>query len=164
MTESDSAPEPGSTGKPGSPAQFRAAVAANPADRPRASAQPGTAAQFRAAVEAGDIAAAVAVFSPDVVFHSPVVHRPYHGKEALHRILAAVSTVFENFRYIAEYTGPDGHLLEFRAEVDGRELQGVDILRGSTDTADRLTELTVLVRPYSAATALKDRMAALLRG
>lgn len=140
------------------------AVEAASAAEPQAAAEPKAAAEFRAAVEAGDVAAAVAVFSQDVVFHSPVVHRPYHGKEALHRILAAVFTVFENFRYVAEYAGPDGHVLEFRAEVDGRELQGVDILRGSIATADQLTELTVLVRPYSAATALKDRMAALLRG
>jgi hypothetical protein len=35
----------------------------------------------------------------------------------------------------------------------------VDILRGD---GERLTELTVLVRPYSAATLLRERMAALL--
>jgi hypothetical protein len=35
----------------------------------------------------------------------------------------------------------------------------VDILRSD---GERLTELTVLVRPYSAATLLRERMAALL--
>ena len=114
---------------------------------------------FRAAVEAKDVDAAVALFTPDVVFHSPVVHKPYVGREALHAILSAVMAVFEDFRYTASYEGPSGHVLEFACRVGDRELQGVDILRGS---GEQLTELTVLVRPYSAATLLRERMAALL--
>jgi len=120
--------------------------------------------RFRAAVEAGDLDAALAQFADDVVFNSPVVYKPYQGKEALRWILGAVFTVFENFRYTAEYTGPGGHVLAFSAEVGGRELDGVDILRTGSGPDDPLTELTVLVRPYSSATALKERMAALLTG
>ncbi len=114
---------------------------------------------FRTAVHTGDVDAAVALFAEDAVFHSPVVHKPYVGREALRAILTAVTTVFEDFRYTAEYGGPDGHVLVFEARVGERELQGVDILRGADGV---LTELTVLVRPYSAATALRERMAALL--
>lgn len=115
--------------------------------------------EFRAAVEAKDVDAAVALFAPDVVFHSPVVHKPYVGREALHAILSAVTVVFEDFRYTGSYEGSSGHVLEFACRVGDRELQGVDILRGS---GEQLTELTVLVRPYSAATLLRERMAALL--
>jgi hypothetical protein len=114
---------------------------------------------FRRAVESGDVGAAVALFAPDAVFHSPVVHEPYEGREALRTILAAVVGVFEGFRYTAEYRGPDGHVLEFACRVGDRELQGIDILRADGDV---LTELTVMVRPYSAATLLRERMAALL--
>lgn len=118
---------------------------------------------FRTAVLDGDVDAAVALFAQDAVFHSPVVHRPYVGREALRAILAAVTTVFEDFHYTAEYgssdTDGDGHVLVFEARVGEREIQGVDILRGVDGV---LTELTVLVRPYSAATALRERMAALL--
>lgn len=115
---------------------------------------------FRAAVEAHDTDSAAALFAPDAVFHSPVVHRPYVGREALHVILGAVAGVFEDFRYTGSYgDGADGHVLVFSARVGDRELEGVDILRGSGGV---LTELTVMVRPYSAATALRERMAALL--
>lgn len=117
-----------------------------------------TAAAFRAAVENHDIDAAVALFAPDVVFRSPVVHTPYVGHDALRAVLGAVVTVFEDFRYTAEYSGPDGHVLEFACRVGKFDLQGVDILRGPGP----LTELTVLVRPYSAITALRERMAAAL--
>jgi hypothetical protein len=118
--------------------------------------------RFKAAILAGDMAAAVDQFSDDVVFNSPVVHRPYQGKAALRAILDAAFTVFENFRYTAEYSSTDGHVLMFRAEVDGRELQGVDILGPSATPDAPLPELTVLTRPYSATTALRERMAALL--
>ena len=116
-------------------------------------------AAFRAAVERKDVDAAVALFAPDVIFHSPVVHKPYAGREALHVILSAVMTVFEDFRYTGSYAGDTGHVLEFACRVGDRELQGVDILRGD---GAQLTELTVLVRPYSAATLLRERMAALI--
>ncbi len=114
---------------------------------------------FRAAVHTGDVDAAVALFADDAVFHSPVVHRPYVGRAALRAILTAVPTVFEDFRYTAEYGSADGHVLVFEARVGDRTLQGVDILRGADGV---LTELTVMVRPYSAATTLRKRMAALL--
>ncbi|HZG91117.1 MAG TPA: nuclear transport factor 2 family protein [Pseudonocardia sp.] len=129
-----------------------------------------SAAAFRAAVESGDPDAAADLFAPDAVFHSPVVHAPYAGREALRRILRAVTVVFEDFRYTAEYAGEHGHVLEFACRVGDRDLQGVDILRGDILRGDGLrgdgllTELTVLVRPYSAATALRTRMAELLTG
>jgi ketosteroid isomerase-like protein len=119
------------------------------------------AARFRAAVEAGDVAAAVALFAEDAVFHSPVAHRPYHGREALGAVLGAVFTVFEDFRYTAEYSGGDGHVLRFATRVGDRALEGVDILE---ERDGEIAALTVLVRPYSAATALRDRMAAVLAG
>jgi hypothetical protein len=116
-------------------------------------------AAFRAAVEAGDVDAAVALFTPDAVFHSPVAHRPYAGRGPLRAVLSAVVTVFEDFRYTGSYGGAEGHVLRFAARVGDRELEGVDILEADDG---QLTTLTVLVRPYSAATALRDRMAALL--
>ena len=116
-------------------------------------------AAFRAAVEAGDVDAAVDLFAPDAVFHSPVAHRPYVGREPLRAVLTAVFTVFADFRYTGSYGGGDGHVLRFTTRVGDRELEGVDILEAD---GGRLTGLTVLVRPYSAATALRDRMAALL--
>lgn len=114
---------------------------------------------FRDAVECRDVDAAVALFDPEAVFHSPVVHRPYVGRDALRAILGAVVTVFEDFRYTGSYDGDGGHVLVFAARVGDRAIEGVDILTGRDGV---LTELTVMVRPYSAATLLRERMAALL--
>ena len=119
-------------------------------------------AAFRTAVESGALTRAVSLFADDATFWSPVVHRPYVGREAIGLILDAVGRVFEDFRYTASYAsddGSEGHVLAFSTRVGDREVHGVDILRGS---GGQLTELTVMVRPYSAATALRERMAALL--
>ena len=87
------------------------------------------------------------------------MHRPYVGPAPLRAVLGAVLQVFADFRYTGAYSGERGHVLEFACRVGDRECQGVDILRGD---GGRLTELTVLVRPYSAATLLREQMAALL--
>jgi hypothetical protein len=117
------------------------------------------AAVFRRGVETGDFESVSSLLADDVVFHSPIVFADYRGRDQVMAILQAVSVVFEDFRYVGEYSAEDGHVLEFAARVGDRAIDGVDILR----FADGLiTEFTVMVRPYSAATALRERMAAIL--
>jgi hypothetical protein len=108
-----------------------------------------TAAAFRRAVEAGAMEDAVALLADDVRFQSPIVHRLYEGRSAVAPVLLAVSTVFEDFRYTAEFSSADGHVLRFAARVDDRDLDGVDILEVGPD--GQISALTVMVRPYSAA-------------
>jgi hypothetical protein len=62
---------------------------------------------FRTAVEAGETDGVLELVSPDVVFNSPVVFRPYRGREALGVIIRAVARVFEDFHYQREI-GPRG--------------------------------------------------------
>jgi hypothetical protein len=118
--------------------------------------------KFRSAVEAEDHAAMVRSLAADVLFDSPVVHRRYQGRDAVASLLAAVLQVFEDFHYTQEYASTDGAVLRFACRVGDRDLEGVDILRFGADGL--ITEFTVMVRPYSAATALRERMAALLAG
>ena len=117
---------------------------------------------FRTAIERQDHEALMAVFTPDVVFHSPIVHQPYVGREALAPLLAAIMQVFTTFRYVGEYPSTDGKVLVFHAKVGERDLDGVDIL--TFDHNGLVKEFTVMVRPYSAATALRELMAAKLAG
>jgi hypothetical protein len=123
-------------------------------------AQEPSADAFRTAVEAEDHEAMVRCLAADVLFDSPVVHRKYQGRDAVAPLLGAVLQVFEDFRYTHEYASPDGAVLRFACRVGDRDLEGVDILRFGDDGL--ITEFTVMVRPYSAATALRERMAALL--
>ena len=114
---------------------------------------------FGAAVKARDVKAAVALLDDDVVFNSPIVFRSYVGRDAAGAVLSAVERVFEDFYYEAELTSEDGrdHALMFRARVGDKDIQGCDFLHhGENGMVDRLT---VMVRPLSAALALRDRMA-----
>jgi hypothetical protein len=116
---------------------------------------------FRAAVEAGDAEGAIALLAPDVVFRSPVVHRPYEGADAVAGLLRAVFEVFEDFRYVDELeSAGGGHALIFEARVGDRQLQGMDLLYGDAD--GRIGRFTVMVRPLSGALALAEAMKARL--
>ncbi|HEV2923444.1 MAG TPA: nuclear transport factor 2 family protein [Solirubrobacteraceae bacterium] len=113
---------------------------------------------FRSAIETGEPDGVLELLAPDVVFNSPVVFRPYHGREALVVILRAVMRVFEDFRYEREIGAEEAsdHALLFRARVGDRELQGCDFLHTREDGL--IDEFTVMVRPRSAALALAEAM------
>ena len=115
---------------------------------------------FRSAIETGKTDGVLELFSADVVFNSPVVFRPYHGREALGVVLGAVARVFEDFRYEREIgaEGASDHALLFRARVGDRELQGCDFLHTGEDGL--IDEFTVMVRPRSAMLALAEAMQA----
>src|SRR3954470_5834186 len=85
--------------------------------------------RFRAAAEAKDFTAIDELFAEDVVFRSPVVFKPYEGRDALSVLLSAGVEVFEDFRYTDQVEAGDVATLVFEARVGDRELNGVDILR-----------------------------------
>ncbi len=113
---------------------------------------------FREAVECGDYERVLALLAEDVLFQSPVVFKPYHGREKLAALLLGVSRVFEDFRYECEI-GADGardHALVFRARIGDREVHGCDFLH--TDENGLIDDFSVMVRPLSAARALAEAM------
>ncbi|HEV3320761.1 MAG TPA: nuclear transport factor 2 family protein [Solirubrobacteraceae bacterium] len=117
---------------------------------------------FRAAIEAGDIERAVGLLVEDVVFRSPIVFKPYRGREDVSTLLQAVARVFEDFRYIREIGAPDAHdhALVFEARVGSRQIEGCDFLHTNEDGL--IDELVVMVRPLSGALALAEAMQAQL--
>ncbi len=115
---------------------------------------------FRSAAEAKDFAAAKEIFSEDVTFRSPVVFKPYEGRDALLVLLGAVVQVFEDFRYVEQVESGDTAVLMFEARIGDRSVQGVDILRFDADGL--IGEMIVMVRPMSGMHALAERMQALL--
>jgi SnoaL-like domain len=111
---------------------------------------------FKATVEAKDFTAAADVFAEDVSFRSPVVFKPYEGREAVLMLLGAVVRVFEDFRYVDQVETGESAVLVFETRVGDRELQGVDILR--FDDEGRVREMIVMVRPMSGMHALAEAM------
>jgi hypothetical protein len=111
---------------------------------------------FRAAAESKDFSAIEEIFSPEVSFRSPVVYKPYEGRDAVAMILGAVVQVFEDFRYTEQIETGDTAALAFSARVGDRELEGIDLLRFDGD--GKVRELAVYVRPMSGVNALAEAM------
>ena len=103
------------------------------------------------------------LLADEVVFHSPVVHTPQHGKALALQYLRAAVAVFgnETFRYVRELAGERDAVLEFEVEIDGVHVNGVDLIRW--DDAGRIVDFKVLVRPLKAMLAIQQKMAALLQ-
>ena|SRR5215218_584414 len=116
--------------------------------------------QFRAAAESKDFSAIDELFAEDVTFKSPVVFKPYEGRDAVAMILGAVVRVFEDFRYTDQVETGETATLAFSARVGDRELDGIDLLRFDPD--GRVRELAVYVRPMSGVNALAEAMKAKL--
>jgi hypothetical protein len=116
--------------------------------------------QFRRAVEARDEEAIAALLAEDVVFTSPVAFTPYPGKATTAAILRAVLRVFEDFHYVREITDVDGRdsALIFKAVVSGKQVNGCDFIH--VDDEGLIDDLTVMVRPLSAAVAVSEAMGA----
>jgi hypothetical protein len=112
---------------------------------------------FGQAIEADDEDAALATLADDVVFSSPAVYKPYHGREQVEQILRLVTTVFENFRYTNEWRDGRTTILFFEANVGNRDLQGVDILE--ENEAGEIAAFTVMIRPLSGLQAVATTMA-----
>lgn len=115
---------------------------------------PGSA--FRAAIERGDIDAAVDLLADGVTFNSPVVFKPYEGRETVTAILRSAFGIFEDFRYTDELESDGVTALIFDARVGDRALQGMDLLRMDGD--GRIADFTVMIRPLTGLMALADRM------
>jgi hypothetical protein len=112
--------------------------------------------RFRAAAESKDFTAIDELFAEDVVFRSPVVFKPYEGRDTVAMLLGAVAQVFEDFRYTDQVETGDAAALAFSARVADRELDGIDFLH--FDSEGRVNRMAVYVRPMSGVNALAEAM------
>jgi hypothetical protein len=112
---------------------------------------------FRRAVETGDLDLLREALREDVVLHSPVLFRPFEGRDAALQVIAAVATILTDFAYVHELAGDDVVALHFTARVGDRELEGIDLLE--LDPDGRVATLTVLMRPLTALNEFRQAMA-----
>lgn len=118
---------------------------------------------FRSAVEEGRVEDVPALFAENATFRSPVVFKPYEGRETVLTVLRAAEKVLTesgSFRYVHQLENPEERvaILEFATEVEGRAVEGIDKL--TFDEDGLITELKVMIRPVSALQAVGGRMAA----
>jgi hypothetical protein len=106
-----------------------------------------TGTEFRAAVERMDLSSVSVLLAEEVVFHSPVTFHPFQGRAAVTKLLALVAETFEDFHYLRELSGEQTHALVFKARVEEKELEGLDLL--TFDEQGLISDFTVMIRPLS---------------
>jgi hypothetical protein len=118
---------------------------------------PETIARWHEVVEAADPDALDALLADDAVFRSPALHRPQEGKELTATYLRAAFVVLgPTLTYHSEWYAADSAVLEFTAELDGLTVHGIDMIRWGPD--GRITEFTVMARPFKGLQKLMERM------
>jgi hypothetical protein len=119
-------------------------------------------ARFRAAVEDGNVGQVPELFHEGAAFRSPVLFKPYEGRDQVLKVLRAAERVLgigDRFRYLHQLEDPNDRvaILEFATEVDGKQVEGIDKL--TFDEDGLITELKVMIRPASALQVVGARMA-----
>lgn len=109
----------------------------------------------------------------DVVFYSPIVFTALEGKDVTKLYLGAAGNTFSegekdkapgkddsNFRYIKEVASGNHTVLEFETTIDGKYINGVDIMTWNDDK--KITEFKVMIRPLQAVNIMHQQMKAML--
>jgi hypothetical protein len=113
-------------------------------------------------ITARDLNKLDAILADNATFHSPVVHTPQVGKDITKMYLSAAFHVLLNdsFHYVREVADDKNAVLEFMVEVDGVQVNGVDMIRWDHD--GKIADFKVMLRPYKAINLIKDKMRAIL--
>jgi hypothetical protein len=110
-------------------------------------------------VESRDPAGLPALIAGDAVFKSPAVHTPQEGRELVTAYLAgAIQVLGPTLTYHDEWVRERDAVLRFTSEVDGLQVEGVDMITWDDDGS--IVEFTVMIRPFKALQAVMDRMLA----
>jgi hypothetical protein len=107
----------------------------------------------------------------DVVFYSPIVYTPQAGKAVTKMYLQAAGQTLPGdapatpsprgepgggFHYTKSVLAGDTAVLEFETTVEGKYVNGVDIIR--CNDAGRIVEIRVMIRPLQAINLVHAQM------
>ncbi|MFW2382226.1 MAG: nuclear transport factor 2 family protein [Acidimicrobiales bacterium] len=112
-----------------------------------------------------DPAALELLIHDECVFYSPVVFTPQRGGGITRIYLSAAANTLGGseeapFRYTKEIVSNNQAMLEFETSVDGKTVNGVDII--TCDGDGRIVEFKVMVRPLQGMNAVHEAMMSML--
>jgi hypothetical protein len=117
------------------------------------------------------------ILAEDVVFQSPIVHKPQEGRALTKLYLMAAFNVMPGdaakadrakdsaakknpFKYVREVVGERDAVLEFMTEIDGIVVNGVDMI--SWNDEGKIIDFKVMIRPLKAIQKVHGQMASML--
>ena len=103
------------------------------------------------------------LLADEVVFHSPVMHKPQAGKPLVKMYLTAAFHVLlpNQFKYLRQVLDGNQAVLEFQAEIDGLMINGVDMIE--CNDIGQITDFKVMLRPLKALSLVQEKMFELLQ-
>ena len=108
----------------------------------------------------------------DVIFYSPIVYTPQEGKAITKLYLSAAGQTLpgeksgtstdlsKRFRYTKQVLSGDTAVLEFETTVEGKYVNGVDIIR--CNDKGKIVEFRVMIRPLQAINLVHRQMGEML--
>ena len=120
--------------------------------------RPNVISRWHEIVMSRNLDALAQLLHPDVIFESPVVHKPQIGRQITQKYLAAAFEVLNNesFTYLHEWYGEASAVLEFQSTCDGIVINGVDMI--SWNDKDQITGFKVMARPIKGLNKLHELM------
>jgi hypothetical protein len=87
------------------------------------------------------------ILAPRVAMHSPVMHTPRNGIEAVAPYISGAHKIYKDwdFDYVRGFQSGQEIVMEFIGEVDGVTINGVDMIRWDDDGL--IDDFKVMVRP-----------------
>jgi hypothetical protein len=114
--------------------------------------------KWHAAVEERSFEKVNALLAEDVKLISPVAFNPFTDRAYILKVLENVVGTLDNFRYTRSTVLSDGGvLLVFEGEIDGKTLEGIDLI--DLDSEGKIKTLKVMVRPFRVYTKFAFTMA-----
>ena len=102
---------------------------------------------WHAAVEERSYEKVDALLADGVTLVSPVAFKPFTDRAYILKVLENVVGTLENFRYTRSTVLSDGGiLLVFEGEIDGKTLEGIDLI--DLNSEGKVETLKVMVRPF----------------
>jgi hypothetical protein len=104
-----------------------------------------------------DLGAIAALLEEDVTLGAPPYWTKIEGKPIVAHLLGLILETIGDFEYRREWVDGKELALEFTGRVDGKELQGIDLI--SLGDNHRVASLDVLMRPLNGIKALREAIA-----
>lgn len=112
-------------------------------------------------VESRDPAGLTELIADDANFHSPAIHAPQEGKDlTVMYLTAAIAVLGPTLEYHRTWHDDSSAALEFKAELDGKTVHGIDIFNWNAD--GKIDSFTVMVRPFNGLQTVMAHMVAQL--
>jgi hypothetical protein len=83
--------------------------------------------------------------APEVVMHSPILTRPFAGREAAVELFDVLFDVLEGVEITEEFVDGDSHVFFWKANIGASTIEGVDLIRSNQD--GKIFEIKVMIRP-----------------